>query len=90
MTAPTKKQEMKKLSKTIKRRNHEFAINKGIGMIDTDNKEPRTVKTPDGFGRIFGIDHSDKTVIVKIPEGDKQYLRVYPLSECEEVPDGIR
>ena len=54
-------------------------------MIDTDNKEPRTVKTPDGFGRLFAVDHSDKTVIVKIPEGDKQYLRVYPLSECEEM-----
>ena len=52
-------------------------------MIDTDNKEPRTVKTPDGIGELFSLD--DQTVVVKIPEGDRRYLRVYQLSDCEEV-----
>lgn len=52
-------------------------------MIDLKNKTPRTVKTPDGYGEVFSI--NGDTVIVKVPVGEKKFLRIYTVEQCEEV-----
>ncbi len=52
-------------------------------MIDTTNKTPRTVKTPDGYGELFSIDGD--VAIVKVPVDDKRFLKLYAVEQCEEV-----
>lgn len=54
-------------------------------MIDLKNKEPRTVKTPDGYGELFSVE--DPMVIVKVLVGEKKFLRIYTVEQCEEVED---
>ena len=55
-------------------------------MIDTNDRTPRTVMTPDGYGELFSVEK--ETTVVKIQVGDKRFLRLYATELCEEVPGG--
>jgi len=55
-------------------------------MIDTNNRAPRTVMTPDGYGELFSVEK--ETTVVKIQVGERRFLRLYATELCEEVPNG--